>query len=116
MKPLGILAALALLLTGCAPERPTHREVEDRFAIELHAGFGSSADVSKLAGLLTDDAFAGKCGDDKYTYSVIGQQDQAVHVAWAATCGMYFEHDMSPEQQEAARAVVGRDAVRRSTP
>lgn len=100
-----------MVTTACAPNDPPRAEVSERFAIELASGIGEPADWTALADQLADDALDGRCGEDAY---LVGLGDEPYLVrAWATTCLMYFEHDMSDEQREAARATVAAGLLER---
>lgn len=100
--------ACAALLAGCSAG-PDREAVVERFAIELAAGAGEATDWQDMAAGLADDAFAGNCGSDAYRAGL--GEDPLLLYAWAATCLMYFEADMTDAQAERARLDVVEFAI-----
>lgn len=95
----GALVAAALTLTGCTG--PNRDKVVERFSIELAASGGEPSDWVTVSESLAEDALAGKCGQDAYWSTVADLPN--MRYAWAATCLMYFEADMSHAQQARAK-------------
>lgn len=90
-----------LALAGCAS--PSTAQVEERFLIEYAAALEypieiveGNAVMEQLAQALASDAASGACGDDEYYATLEGD----VEFAFAVTCSMYYEHQLSDERAE----------------
>lgn len=110
MKRLFIPLLLTIgLLTGCAATGPSVDDVAERFRIELEAADSSFARddhvraSEEVAQLMLD----GGC-------TTVGQfTEEAYGYAFASTCLMYFEDDMTEAQVDYAKRLIFEAATQR---
>lgn len=109
------LALLAVMLLAGCTAAPPKADVTERLFIELEAstdGLISPDDPAtvEIVESIADDALEGNCGKDGYWVG-LADGDKSLVYAWASTCAMYFEHDMSESQRERARDLMLEQAL-----
>ena len=112
MRLLPIVAAV-FLLAGCAVAAPApdRQVVVDRFLTELGDATdglvqADDPEAIKLAEQIAEDALDGNCGSRGYWTGLgLGEQSSLVR-AWAATCVVHFDADMTPGLRSDARDVL----------
>ena len=72
-----------------------------RVSIELATHDSDFQGLQEMSETLADDALAGRCGEDTYWVAMMDFPD--LRYAWASTCLMYFDHQMSEAQQDRAK-------------